>query len=88
MGFLKNMKDAMGQAQEAAGAGQAASAGAGGLSGTDVSGLAASRGALESQGHEQNRILTVGQAATALIRSHVDSGENVAGNRSGSSTSR
>lgn len=38
------------------------------------------RGALESQGHEQNRILSVGQAGTALIRSHVDTGENAAGN--------
>lgn len=81
MGFLKNMKGAMEQAQGAmAGAGQAASAGAGGLSGTDLAGGMASRGALESQGHEQNRILTVGGPASALIRSHVDTGENVAGN--------
>jgi hypothetical protein len=46
----------------------------------DVSGAVASRGALQSQAHEQNRILSVGQAGSALIRGHVDSGENIAGN--------
>jgi hypothetical protein len=76
MGFLKNMKDAMGQAQEAAG--QWSQAGAPG--GMDVSGAMASRGAIESQAHEQNRILSVGQAGTAVIRGHVDVGETVAGN--------
>jgi hypothetical protein len=80
MGFLKNMKDAMGQAQEAAaGAAQWQQAG-GATGGMDLSGVMASRGALESQAHEQNRILSVGQAGTALIRGHVDSGENIAGN--------
>ena len=80
MGFLKNMKDAMGQAQEAAAAAgqwQQQNGAAGGL---NLSGAMASRGALESQAHEQNRILSVGQAGTALIRGHVDSGETVAGN--------
>jgi hypothetical protein len=76
MGFLKNMKDAMGQAQEAAG--QWSQAGA--VGGMDVSGAMASRGAIESQAHEQNRILSVGQAGTAVIRGHVDAGETVAGN--------
>jgi hypothetical protein len=80
MGFLKNMKDAMGQAQEAAnGAGQRGHAGAA-LGGMDVSGAMASRGAIESQAREQNRILSVGQAGTAVIRGHVDLGETVAGN--------
>jgi hypothetical protein len=73
MGLFDKMKDAMGQAQ-------AAQQQAGGLSGMDLAGGMASRGALESQAHEQNRILTVGQAGSALIRSHVDTGENVAGN--------
>jgi hypothetical protein len=80
MGFLKNMKDAVGQAQEAAaGAAQWQQAG-GATGGMDLSGAMASRGAVESQAHEQNRILSVGQAGTALIRGHVDSGENIAGN--------
>ena len=80
MGFLKNMKGAMDQAQEAAaGAAQWQQAG-GATGGMDLSGAMASRGALESQAHEQNRILSVGQAGTAVIRGHVDSGENIAGN--------
>jgi hypothetical protein len=80
MGFLKNMKDAMGQMQDVAGAAaqwQQNGAAAGAM---DVSGAVASRGALQSQAHEQNRILSVGQAGSALIRGHVDSGENIAGN--------
>ena len=35
---------------------------------------------LQSQAHEFNRILSVGDRGTALIRGHVDSGEQVAGN--------
>ena len=77
MGFLKNMKDAMGQAQEAADQWGQAGGAPGGM---DVSGAMASRGAIESQAHEQNRILSVGQAGTAVIRGHVDVGETVAGN--------
>jgi hypothetical protein len=77
MGFLKNMKDAVGQAQEAAG--QWSQAG-GAPVGMDVSGAMASRSAIESHAHEQNRILSVGQAGTAVIRGHVDVGETVAGN--------
>jgi hypothetical protein len=79
MGFLKNMKDAMGQAQEAA-AGAAQWQRNGGAPGMDVSGAMASRNSLQSQAHEQNRILSVGHAGTALIRGHVDAGENIAGN--------
>jgi hypothetical protein len=81
MGFLKNMKDAMGQAQEAAAAAaQWQQNGGGAPAGMDVSGAMASRGSLQSQAHEQNRILTVGHAGMALIRGHVDTGENIAGN--------
>jgi hypothetical protein len=80
MGFLKNMKTAMDQAQEAArGAGQWQQA-AGAPGGMDMSGAMAGRGAIESQAREKNRILSVGHAGTALIRGHVDSGETVAGN--------
>jgi hypothetical protein len=80
MGFLKTMKDAMGQAQEAAQAAAQWQQAGGATGGMDLSGAMASRGALESQAREQNRILSVGQAGTALIRGHVDSGESVAGN--------
>lgn len=77
MGFLKNMKDAMGQAQDA----MANSGGLqGAMGGMNVTGAMSDRGALESQAHEQNRILRVGHAGTALIRSHVDTGEKAAGN--------
>jgi len=38
------------------------------------------RNSLQGQAHEFNRILTVGQPGTALIRGHVDAGEAVAGN--------
>ena len=80
MGFLNNMKHAMGQAQAAAqDAGQWQQM-AGAPAGMDMSGAMASRGALESQAHEQNRILSVGGPGTALIRGHVDGGETVAGN--------
>ena len=80
MGFLKNMKDTMGQAQAAVqDAGQWQQMG-GASAGMDMSGAMASRGALESQAREQNRILSVGGPGTALIRGHVDGGESVAGN--------
>jgi hypothetical protein len=88
MGLFKNAKNAMGQANEAMAAAQQAQqqyggAGAGmgaGNPGLDLAGGLADRGALESQGHEQNRILSVGAPGTALIRGHVDAGEQVAGN--------
>ena len=86
MGLFKNMKDAMGQANEAManaqGMQQQAEQQAGGIS-AGPGGMAAAVGArnsLQDQAHEQNRILTVGSPAQALIRSHVDTGQNVAGN--------
>ena len=84
MGLFKNMKDSMGQANEAMQqaqemqqqtAGMQQAAGAGGMQDQ-----VAARAGLEGQGHEFNRILTVGSPAQALIRSHVDTGEQVAGN--------
>jgi hypothetical protein len=80
MGMFKNMKDAMGQAGGAMEAAKAAQQQAGGLSGTDMQGGLQARGALEGQAHEQNRILSVGAPGSATIKSHVDTGENVAGN--------
>ena len=82
MGLFKGMKDAMNQAQDAASQwqGQGGGAAGAGMGGADMAGAMADRGALESQAHEQNRILSVGQAGTALIRSHVDTGEQSAGN--------
>jgi hypothetical protein len=80
MGFLKNVKDAMGQAQDAAKAAGQWQQNGGAAAGLNLSGAMASRGALESRAHEQNRILSVGHAGAALIRGHVDSGENIAGN--------
>jgi hypothetical protein len=71
MGLLGKMKDAMGQAQQYQGQ-------QGG--GMNMAGAVADRDSLQGQAHEQNRILSVGQAAQALIKSHVDTGENVAGN--------
>jgi hypothetical protein len=71
MGLLGKMKDAMGQAQQYQGQ-------AGG--GMDMAGAVADRDSLQGQAHEQNRILSVGQAGQALIKSHVDTGESVAGN--------
>ena len=78
MGLFKGMKDAMSQAQDASSQWQ--QQGGAGAGGTDMAGALADRGALETQAHEHNRILSVGQAGTALIRSHVDTGEQAAGN--------
>ncbi|HEX8742278.1 MAG TPA: hypothetical protein VF712_04010 [Thermoleophilaceae bacterium] len=86
MGLFKNMKDAMGQANDAmAGAQQMqqqAEQQAGGISaGPGGMGAAvAARDSLQGQAQEQNRILTIGSPGQALIKGHVDSGENVAGN--------
>jgi hypothetical protein len=71
MGLLGKMKDAMGQAQQYQGQ-QGGS--------MDMAGAVADRDSLQGQAQEQNRILSVGQAGQALIKSHVDTGENVAGN--------
>lgn len=40
----------------------------------------AARDSLQGQAQEQNRILSVGQPGMALIKTHVEPGENVAGN--------
>jgi hypothetical protein len=86
MGLFKNMKDAMGQANEAMANAGAMQQQAGQMGGgipadmTDVQGAMASRGAMEAQAHEQNRILSVGGPGQALIKGHVDTGEQVAGN--------
>jgi hypothetical protein len=67
------MKNALGQAQQT-------DAGTDGTGGIDLASAVADRGALESQAHEQNRILLVGSRGTAFIRSHVDTAEQAAGN--------
>ncbi len=80
MGLFKNMKGAMdlaGQAQQQYG--QQAGGGMG-MGGMNVGQAVADRDSLQGQAHEFNRILTVGGAGSALIRSHVDAGEQVAGN--------
>src|SRR3954449_2669977 len=43
-------------------------------------GVLDARDSLQGQAHEFNRILTVGRPGTALIRSHADAGERIAGN--------
>ena len=79
MGLFKNMKDAMGVAGQAAESGQAMQQRyGGGMAG--VAPAVAERDSLQGQAHEFNRILTVGQPGNALIKGHVDAGEQVAGN--------
>ena len=84
MGLFKNMKGAMGQAQDAMQQAQQYQQQAGGIPGMggvpDGAGVMADRSAIESQAHEQNRILSVGAPASALIRGHVDTGEQAGGN--------
>jgi hypothetical protein len=46
----------------------------------DAGQLSADRAAIEAQGNEQNRILTVGSPATLTIVSKVDTGETAGGN--------
>ncbi len=77
MGLFKNMKGAMGAAGEAMTQAQQQY---GGMGGGGVAQMAADRDSLQGQAHEFNRILTVGSPGSALIRSHVDAGEQVAGN--------
>jgi hypothetical protein len=75
MGMFKNMKgalDAASQAQQHYAGGMASMGG--------VSQQLADRDSIQGQAHEFNRILTVGQPGSATIRTHVDAGENVAGN--------
>lgn len=79
MGLFKNMKDSMAAAEQA----MKNSPGIPSAYGDGLQNLgqqANDRDSLQGQAHEFNRILTVGQPGTALIRSHVDAGEQVAGN--------
>jgi hypothetical protein len=78
MGMFKNMKGAMGAAEAAMGQAQQFGGMGGGMG--NVGQQFADRDSLQGQAHEFNRILTVGQPGHALIRSHVDAGEQVAGN--------
>jgi hypothetical protein len=77
MGLFKNMQDAMGAANEAV-------ANAPGMQqygdGMNVGQIAADSNSITVQAHEFNRILTVGQPGSALIRGHVDAGEQAGGN--------
>lgn len=79
MGLFDKAKEAMSQSGDAMKVAQQAEQQAG-MSGTDLSGGLAARGEIESAGHENNRILTVGSPGQATIKSHVDAGEPVAGN--------
>lgn len=72
MGLFKNMKDAM--------MGRPVEGGIGMAGGTVTTGAPSAGNELGAQAHEQNRILTVGTPGQALIRSHSETGENVAGN--------
>ena len=80
MGMFKNMKDAMGAANEAMSNAQQMQGQYGGGGMPNVAQQMAARDSLQAQAHEFNRILSVGGAGTALIRGHVDAGEQVAGN--------
>ena len=79
MGLFDKAKDAMAQSADAMKAAQQVEQNAG-MSGLDVAGGMAARGEMETAAHENNRILTVGSPGQATIKSHVDSGEQVAGN--------
>ncbi len=79
MGLFKNMKGAIDQAaqvQQQYGGGMTRM----GVNAGGVAQMATDRDSLQGQAHEFNRILTVGTPASALIRTHVDAGEQVAGN--------
>jgi hypothetical protein len=78
MGLFKNMKGAMDMAAQAQQ--QYETPGRFGMTGMNVGQAVADRDSLQGQAHEFNRILTVGQPGSALIRGHVDAGEQVAGN--------
>lgn len=72
MGFFSNMKKVM--------TGQQVEGGIGMAGRTTSTGAPSAGNELGAQAHEQNRILTVGSPGQALIKGHVDTGENVAGN--------
>jgi hypothetical protein len=79
LGLFKNMKGAVDAANQAAGAAQQYQQ-QGGMGMGNLGQQVADRDSLQGQAHEFNRILTVGQPGQALIRSHVDAGQQVAGN--------
>jgi hypothetical protein len=78
MGLFKNMKAANDMAAQAAQ--PYATQGRFGRVGFDMNQAVADRDSLQGQAHEFNRILTVGRPGGALIRSHTETGEQVAGN--------
>jgi hypothetical protein len=78
MGLFKNMKGAMDMAAQAHQ--QYEQPGRFGTVGINVGQAVADRDSIQGQAREFNRILTVGQPGHALIRSHVEAGEQVAGN--------
>ena len=77
MGLFKNMKDSMSAANEAMANAPGMQQYGGGM---NVGQIAADRDSITAQAHEFNRILTVGAPGTALIRGHVDAGEQAGGN--------
>jgi len=79
MGLFDKAKDAMAQSGDAMKMAQQAEQQAG-MSGLDGAGIMAARGEMETAAHENNRVLTVGSPGQATIKSHVDAGEQVAGN--------
>src|SRR4051812_39827457 len=86
MGLFKGMKDAMAGANGAMEQAQqyqqqqGGAPGGMGMGGTNMGQAVADRDSLQGQAHEFNRTLTVGAPASALIKTHVDAGEQVAGN--------
>jgi hypothetical protein len=78
MGLFKNMKAANDMAAQAHR--QYEKPGRFGAVGFDMNQAVADRDSLQGQAHEFNRILTVGRSGSALIRGHVETGEQVAGN--------
>ena len=78
MGLFKGMKDAMDMAAQSHQ--QYEQPGRFGTVGFNMDQAVADRDSLQGQAQEFNRILGVGRPGSALIRSHVDAGEQVAGN--------
>jgi hypothetical protein len=78
MGLFKNMKAANDMAAQAYQ--QYEKPGRFGAVGFDMNHAVADRDSLQGQAHEFNRVLTVGGPGIALIRGHVETGEQVAGN--------
>src|SRR5919107_845405 len=77
MGLFKGMKDAMDMAAQSHQ--QYEQPGRFGTVGFNMYQAVADRDSLQGQAHEFNRILGVGRPGSALIRSHVDAGAQVAG---------